>query len=288
MTPPRLVRPMLAKTYEPRYWIPGGMFVQPKLNGIRAMYKNGVFMSRDGLAWSKDCLSHIRAALASLPSDIILDGELYVHGLSLQQINSRIAVNRTTPHDLEHTVSYNVFDQVSDMGFGIRHAELNLLWREHVPDPSALLVPTHFIHHPHHADPLFVHYKERGYEGIMYRHPLSPYSLPDICGNKENRSTYLLKRKTWQDLDADIIEVVSGNGRLSTTCGSLSLVHNGAYFSAGSGLTDLQRDELWRRKDDIYDSYAFGRAWKCKIQYEMLSDDGIPLKPIIILIPNLA
>jgi ATP-dependent DNA ligase len=295
--PPRLVRPMLAKTYEPRYWNHGGMFVQPKLNGVRAMYKNGKFMSRDGVVWSENCLSHIRAALAALPEHVVLDGELYLHGISLQQINSRVAVMRQYPHDLERSVSYYVFDQVSTEGFAVRSSELSLLWREYIAERDATHVPlvqTHFIALPRAADPLFYHYKELGFEGLMYRHPLMPYSLPDICGNKENRSPWLLKRKTWLDLDAEIIEVCAGNNRLAHTCGSVSLrfedLDTGkvVYFSAGSGLSDLQRDELWRRREDISDAFSCRAPWICKIQYEMLSDSGVPLKPTIILIPQLS
>lgn len=279
---------MLAKTWHPRYWCEDGMFVQPKLNGIRAMYNNGVFMSRDGLTWSPNCLQHLRRDLATLPASVVLDGELYLHGMSLQQINSRIAVTRTTPHNEEGIISYWVFDHVSTEGYAIRHAQLQLWLRELDDNTSVVPVPTMYIDRQSAADACFNAFKRASYEGLMYRHPHAAYSLPDTCGNKENRSQHLLKRKSWLDLDADVYEVIEGRHRLQGTCGSLgcSFMHNGrkSYFQVGSGLTDLQRRQLWELRDEILSASP---PWTVKIQYEILSDDGVPLKPIILLVPNL-
>jgi ATP-dependent DNA ligase len=289
-----MVRPMLAKVWEPRHWCPDGMFVQPKLNGIRAMYKGGRFMSRDGILWHNSCLGHLREMLQGIPPEVILDGELYIHGMSLQQINARVAVMRVEPHPDECSVTYCVFDHVSDEGFAIRNSYLNLLWRTHIEEhhkDGVVLVQTCYIGNQELGDHSFLHYKHQGYEGMMYRHPTAPYSLPDSCSNKENRSKHLLKRKTWCDLDADILAVYSGSNRLSDTCGSIYCRHiykgKPRYFSVGTGISDLQRAALWSKRIDIANDADCGQPWRIKIQYEMLSDDGIPLKPVILLIPNL-
>jgi ATP-dependent DNA ligase len=285
---------MLAKKFEERFWFPDGMFIQPKLNGVRAMYKAGMFMSRDGVLWNNACLQHLRSALAAFPSDVVLDGELYIHGLSLQQINSRCAVMRQEPHAEESTLTYNVFDLVSDEGFAIRTAQLQLLWLDYIAEADqdkVVLVPTHFAGLPRLADALFPQYKSLGYEGTMYRHPLMPYSLPDISSNQENRSKWLLKRKDWLDLDAYVLEVCSGNNRLANTCGSLSCywvneAGKKIYFSVGSGLTDMQRNELWAMREMVAEA-SDKRPWTIKVRYEMLSDGGVPLKPTVILVYNL-
>ncbi len=288
---------MLAKTWNARYWNPRGMFVQPKLNGVRAMYSNGNFVSRDGLLWSPKCLGHVREALAKIPPQVILDGELYCHGLSLQQINSRIAVNRNEPHNEESKITYCVFDLVSAEGFAIRQAELFLLFQSHIDyDPSrdapVSFVETRFAGVPKVADQAFMAWRHVGFEGMMLRCPDGPYSVPDICGNKENRSHYLLKRKDWLDLDAEIVEVTEGQHRLQGTCGSLALRYKNdsggyVYFAAGSGLSDMSRRELWEKRDLIREDYFYDKPWTAKVKYEMLSDGGVPLKPTIILINEL-
>jgi ATP-dependent DNA ligase len=285
---------MLAKVYEPRHWRACGMLIQPKVNGVRAMFSNGRFMSRDGVLWQPGCLTHLRRALGAMPPDVVLDGELYTHGLPLQTINSRIAVNRQTPHDLEPSIGYHIFDLVSDEAYAVRNALLYLLIRECVAPADAVhikFVQTMYAATPKIADMMFSQHKREGYEGAMYRDMYAPYSLPDISTNKENRSVWLLKRKDWLDLDAAIVSVESGNNRLAHTCGSLSLAfhHEGhiIYFSAGSGITDLLRDQLWERRDEIAQAYAQGKPWMVKIEYEMLSLGNVPLKPTIVQIYNL-
>jgi hypothetical protein len=49
------------------------------------------------------------------PSDWVLDGELYVHGWKLQDINQAVAVNATVRGATEKTkqVEYHIFDRVS-------------------------------------------------------------------------------------------------------------------------------------------------------------------------------
>ena len=66
-------------------------YVQPKLNGIRALYQNGNFQSRDQLPFPPGLLNHLSSPLQSaFDPSVILDGELYVHGWPLQRINAAV------------------------------------------------------------------------------------------------------------------------------------------------------------------------------------------------------
>ena len=49
---------------------------------------------------------------------------------------------------------------------------------------------------------------------------------------------------------------------------------NGAQFTAGSGLTQAQKAEYWRAGDRMLGT-------RVRINFEMLSDGGVPLKPIV-------
>lgn len=270
------VRPMLAKKFQPKRWTKEGMFVQPKLNGVRALYHEGVFMSRDGHTWQCG-VEHLRAALWAAGS-LMLDGELYVHGLSLQAINSRIAVVRTTPHDECEMIEYHVFDVVSPDPFYMRAAELEMLSR-HL-DPPIHVVPTHHASTLEFAEARFEFYKTHGYEGAIYRMPSKPYSFPELCPNQDNRVNYIMKRKDWLDLDCEIVRVEEGQGRLLNTCGALFLrTPQSVYVSAGSGMSDTERAWCWDHRDEL-------PGHTVKIKFEMFSDRLVPLKPTIILLPT--
>lgn len=270
-----LIRPMLAKTYIQSKFI-AGMFAQPKLDGIRALYQDGQFVSRDGIVWSDNCFRDLRAYLLSvIPPGTILDGEFYIHGTSLQQINSRCAVKRITPHPKESEIVYHCFDTVQLLPFYDRYVMFSQ--QNPMSHSQFAYVPTFRLTNVSEGTTMFLRFKRDRYEGLMYRHPTDPYSIPSMCGNKQNRSWSLMKRKSWLDLDATIVGCLSGEGKYSETLGSFSLAYNGIVFSAGSGLSDFQRDLYWRHRASMLGSTV-------KIQYEVLSDTGIPLKPIILLV----
>src|SRR6185295_11347505 len=99
-------------------------FATPKLNGIRAMWVPGVgFISKDGVPYNDGVLVTLERVLE--PCKLFLDGELYVHGWSLQQINSVAGVIRESPHEKEYSMQFHVFDTPhSAGGFESRQHEI--------------------------------------------------------------------------------------------------------------------------------------------------------------------
>lgn len=273
-----LIRPMLAKVYRPDLYTPG-MFVQPKLNGVRMMAHGQHLVSRGngleaGEAWSESTLTHIRNELQQLRSDIIWDGELYAHGLSLQQINSRVAVKRVSPHEHESQIQYCIFDYVSREPSFQRIAFLSRLSRE-ISTTHIQFVPTFLTRTSLEASQHYEKFKSMGFEGMMYRSSHMPYAIPGEHKRQDNRVSWLLKRKDWLDLDATIVGIDEGEGKLSGMMGSFRLLYGAKEFHAGSGPTDAERQDYWRLGPRLM-------GCLCKVKYEMLSDEGVPLKPIII------
>ncbi len=271
----RLPRPMLAKTYgsSPSCQYVPGMIVQPKLNGIRMMYCNGVCWSRDLEVWRPNHLRHIRAALSSV-KDVILDGELYLHGMPLQQINSRVAVNRTMPHKEESLIEYHVFDYVSREPMLQRIASLCrfLPVGTHVKLVSSALARTQEA-----ADNAYAGLLAAKYEGMMYRHPQAPYAIVGEHKRKDNRVAWLLKRKEWLDLDAVIVDINDGKGKHSDTLSTLRVKWRDKVFDISSGLTDMERLELWS-----YGRLLVGCA--VKIEYRELTGNGVPFHGRIVCV----
>lgn len=268
------MKPMLAKKYEDqKKKITFPAYIQPKLNGVRALYHAGQMQSRDQLFWNPTVVEHVTSQLRHIPDDVVLDGEFYIHTMPLQHINGAISINRNAPSKTTHLVEYHVFDCVDLRGLGTpfrtRYEKLQYLIFEL---SKVKVVPANTIHSYEDCDSWFFRHKAAGYEGSIIRLD-EPYGLEHTCSNKENRWDILLKRKDWLDEDCLIVDVELGTGKYESMVGSLVLVFsNGRTFRAGSGLTDMQRQRY-------LDSPPTGLT--AKIKYEMLSDTGVPLKPTI-------
>lgn len=280
------MKPMCAfKWQDHRAKLTFPFFVQPKLNGVRALYHQGVMQSRglrdeEGKVWNPEVVSHFtNDLLRACPSNWLLDGELYCHGKSLQQINSAIAVKRLKPSDKTHEIHYHIFDIIDTnslhLPFHERYQLLEQLKTNLVihSTTSLRVVPTTLVDTPGLDDDLYAAYRAEGYEGLMYRLPTVPYGFAEECGNKENRWKYLLKRKGWIDDEFEIISFQlttgeKGNQGFQLTCQT----QTGHEFQVGSGLTYEQQ---------IYFSQNSPEGLLAKVRFEMLSDKGVPLKPTL-------
>jgi len=280
------MKPMCAfKWQDHRSKLTFPFYVQPKLNGVRALYHQGIMQSRglreeEGKIWDPLVVEHFTEPLAlACPPTWLLDGELYCHGKSLQQINSAIAVKRKSKSSITDEIQYHVFDIVDTQSlhrpFHERAELLELLKTNLVIHQATTIkvVPTTLINTPGLDDELYGSYRSQGYEGLMYRLPTAPYGFAEECGNKENRWKYLLKRKGWIDdefliIGFDLTTGEKGNQGFQLTCQTSS----GTEFTVGSGLSHEQQ---------LYYSQNSPEGFLAKVRFEMLSDKGVPLKPTL-------
>ena len=261
------------------------VYVQPKLNGVRALYHQGVMQSRglreeEGKIWDPSVVEHFTKPLAlACPPTWLLDGELYCHGKSLQRINSAVAVKRKSKSSITDEIQYHVFDIVDTQSlhrpFHERAELLELLKTNLVIHQATTIkvVPTTIINTPGLDDELYGSYRSQGYEGLMYRLPSAPYGFAEECGNKENRWKYLLKRKGWVDdefliIGFELTKGEKGNQGFNLVCQTSS----GAEFTVGSGLTHEQQLYYYQNSPE---------GFLAKVRFEMLSDKGVPLKPTL-------
>lgn len=87
-----------------------------------------------------------------------------------------------------------------------------------------------------------------GGEGVMLLESNSVY--------QKKRSKDLLKIKHLEEYTLKIVDMSEGKGRLAGTLGQLHLEYKGNIVKCGSGLTDAQRDKLWRHKDKYINLFA--------------------------------
>ena len=279
------MKPMLAKKWNGKN-INYPCYIQPKFNGLRALWLPGKgLQSRDENFWTPGVLSHIEEGLELLklpPGCEGLDGEIYRHGMSLQQINSRAAVMRKTAHPKNGELQFMIFDTISIEPFSVRAWHLEEILNQVDFIDSLAVAETLYCSSPEFADLCFNMWKMAGFEGLMYRAQDMPYGKEEVCGNKENRWGWLLKRKSWEDLEGEVVDVFEGDDQWENTMGGIVLkLDSGKLVKVGSGkLTLLERKKAWDMKDELIGTTA-------SIQFECLSDGGIPLKPVILCLYGL-
>lgn len=280
---------MLARTYGPRFdSFP--CYIQPKFDGVRALYQSGVLQSRDEKIWLRTKHPALFDELASAHSLIgkrLLDGELYVHGWKLQRINGAMATNSPGPRDDTHLVEYHIFDCIDERGFS---APFSKRWFEFAQQLRALDLPhvkiatTGYVEYPYVVDHIFNELTAYGYEGIMLR-PDGPYETGQTDHGTERRSRYLWKHKQWEDGEFRCIGTTAGEGKADIGIGALvlqtdpqgpaSVIPDPAPFKVGTGFSDEERI-LYASNPPI------GRL--VKVKYRFLTNDGIPFNPSFICI----
>lgn len=247
--------------------------VQPKLDGdrCRAIFDaSGHVTLLSSEEHEINSVPHIKDQLENMGlSSVELDGELYTHGASHQQIHG--AVSRTVNlHSAFEEVEYHIFDIVSEDKQGKRLVALN----EHIKNTQNVKkVPCDVKYSVDEIVEQMNTYIEQGYEGIIIRHPLAPYV--------RKRSVNIMKFKPRKDdwyVVTGVEEEISITGIPKNSLGALWLKGDeDEPFKVGSGsyLTRENRIELWKIRDSL-----IGRV--AHIKYQHLTERKVPRFPVIV------
>jgi DNA ligase 1 len=266
-----------------RRWNSDQVIVQPKINGLRchAIRRTGDrfrLFSREDNEFTQ--LPLINAALENMAFDNVrplhFDGELYVHGMSLQDIRT-ICKRTTTQHPDHDVMEFHIFDRIPfyvepSKSQTSRLLSLNqLLCWPHKQDRQRIHIVPFYQQNLDEVDSLLAQHLSEGYEGIMLRNPNALYEF--------RRSNNLLKLKPRQIGAFTILyanEAIDIYGMPKDTLGSLTLrLVDQRTFHCGAGqLTHPQRQFLWDHRDQLPGKTAH-------IHYQELSDAGIPQQPIL-------
>lgn len=259
-------------------------FCQPKLNGERAIFYQGWLYSRTGKRFKQCVIPHILKDLCDQfinHRNLLIDGELYCHGLSLQQIGSICRVNRTTQHPDYKRIQFHIFDaaHVIEIAGGQRldfFKRYNQFITYFKQTDSLKLVPLYEVLDSKHADDMYDTFITQGYEGIMYR-------LQPCYYNKGSRSTDLIKRKKFDTCRALVVDVFEGKrtlrgskylGKLGGVVCEAIITDKKVRFRVGSGFDDRQRETFWNDKSLILGKHL-------EVQYQYLNASGIPNHPVL-------
>jgi len=214
------IKAMLAHKYDPdKADYPS--YIQPKLDGVRCLFtKDGAF-SRAGNQFMN--VKHIEKDLEVVFNrypNLILDGELYNHGLKddFEKIISLVKKKKPTDEQRDEAaqqVQYHMYDVASfpqatytwRMGFITRLNDSSVVRTS----PHLVIIDTKVALDLDEAMSLHSHNLRSGYEGSMYR------SLDGYY--KGTRSWDLMKFKDFHDDEAVIVGYETGKGKRQGTLG---------------------------------------------------------------------
>ncbi len=249
---------------------PTPYIVQPKYDGIRcrAVPVNGEYLllsSEENIIYS---VPHINDALRNLHLQAELDGELYCHRMSFEEITS--IVSRTVNlHSNFFEIKYHIFDIINDQPQMRRQISVAALQGIH---PCIRVTPFWLCESLDDVMKTYDKIIELGYEGIIVRHFQAPY--------ERKRSTLVMKFKPKKEDNYVITgyeEETSIDGVPKGRLGSLQcLSGDGNVFSVGTGFTDEVRETLWTHKEGI-----IGKIAKVKYQH-LTSGRKVPRFPVFV------
>ncbi len=257
------------------------LFIQPKLDGIRLIAKldqngNVLLVSRrhKEIIGFDHVKSEIKQLLQGQPDDIILDGELYLHGMNLQDISG--IVRQEDDMESKNKLKYYIFDAFTinnTNGYDARYKLLSSLFKSNKNLKYTVLTETLEANTIQEADEFFNQKIKDGYEGAVYKSANKAY---EYSFNKEKRSMYYLKRKQSFDAEYKIIGFTSGKGKDKDCVIFICETDTKKQFNSVPNGTYDYRKELYQDCLDNFDSKYKNQY--AKVYYEDLSKDGVPLR----------
>lgn len=268
------LEPMLAREFEEaaragRVAYPA--LVQPKLDGVRVLASSGALWSRRGSSFGH--LARVRAALRALPEGVVLDGELYAHGLGFQRVVS--LVRNVGSAAGERELELHAFDVAAappallppGAPFAARLELLRALAAR--LDPAVVrVVETREAAGRAAVDGALRGYLERGYEGAVVRDPASPYAAG-------RRSAGLLKYKRFATDEFEVVRAEEAGGKDAGTAVLVCRAANGREFRVRpEGPREARAELLARARRG-----GLGGA-RLTVRYQELTRGGVPRFPV--------
>ena len=256
-----------------------------KIDGVRCSFylKDGqvVSASRGGGDYDAST-SHIRnhpdmIKLFEVNPNLILDGELYIHGRSLQYISGCARREKEDPRNegLEYYI-YDIMDDTKTAQERWEYIMEVVCYNLHITDfdPNAnweegqlkvRVVPQEEVAGWTNIQKLHDKYVSEGFEGIVIRDPDKPY-------NYGGRTNAMIKIKMYQDAEFEIVGY--SDGLRPEDMVFVCKTEEGKEFEAKPmGPRELKYEYL-ERMDELIGKMA-------TVKFFYFSDDGRPLQPVL-------
>lgn len=249
-----LMQPMLAQVYKKNVVDISDAYVQYKYDGNRCLItkQDGKLIAYSRRGKEFTTLGHILEGMW-IEEGATVDGELYSHGATLQEIVSW--VRKEQPGTKR--VSFHGYDYIDTTPYAQRLERLqDITWGEH-----AHLVPTKHISEVD-LDLEFRGARDEGYEGLILRVGQGGYEV-----NKRSKS--LLKVKEFFDAEFKVIGIELSKAKIPVA----QCLVNGQIFACTLPGTFEEKDQQFINKE-----HYIGKA--LTVTFSGYTKDGIPFQPI--------
>ena len=269
---PSVSLPMKVKSYQDQlHNIEFPCFSTPKLNGVNAVFKRVessiTIYSRGGEVYPS--IPHIEELIHVVMDELNhneLNAELYIHGEHLQDIQSAVK----KPNKLSPRLTAGIFD-IADCSeiYKVRNKKLveleGVLTKVGSPVLNFVNFLTGVVCESHeHIEKHYNFCMTQSLEGTVIKNFKALYQ-------HNVRSSDMFKYKKTQDAEYQIVDCETDkNGHPVFHC----LTEEGKLFKVKPKGTDAERKAIIANFESQYLNNWY------KIEYEVLSKDGIPLKPI--------
>ena len=232
---------MLASPFEERKF--NNVIVEPKLDGIRAVYFNGNLFTRNGKIL--EGFNEVQEQLNEFPKDLVFDGELMGKDFtSTQELTFKKSNNKTG-------VNYNIFDCLPVDEFQQGKSKQILIDRKETLKEiytdignnnytgNLKLVQSSYIGKYDMGIINDIHYQivQQGFEGSMLKNADSIYEA--------KRTKTWLKLKNFDLLDLKVIDIFEGEDKYSGMLGGVVVDYKGYSVKVGSGFNEEDRVKFW-------------------------------------------
>jgi len=225
-------------------------YVQPKYDGFRGVYlpsEEGFRMvSREGKTFkNKGLPGHFKALLGV--SEYVLDGELYSHEVSFEELDSIITTeDKVIPKDLKFIV-YDCIplkdweNEVCTISYEDRLKTLRRILNNQVADYKKVIdVPNDICDTPKEVKDLYKKYLSEEYEGAMIKAINGKYQWKRVTV----KSGEVLKLKPFKSLDMRIVSIYAGEGDFTGMAGGVVVTDGNITCRCGSGFDVHTREKM--------------------------------------------
>jgi len=282
----RFFQPMLAKKFLDRQdGVTYPVMVQRKLNGTRCVVHGDIDSMETGAgAFSRKgeqyfCVEHIIRDLLRVHArypNLVFDGELFKHGVPLNEIASLVSVNRkekdVTDEDREvarRTIQFHIYDvwdaDNPNMTYKQRYDLLSSIFNEFKFEFCEFVFTEEALDFEQVME-LMEGFVDDEYEGAIIRLPFEKY--------ENKRSNNLLKLKQFFDDEFEVIDIeaTEKGDRAGKAKRIICKLPNGETFASNIRGTMEELETLFLTKSEHIGKLA-------TVEYQELSPYGVPLIP---------
>ncbi|MBD3378043.1 hypothetical protein GF406_23640, partial [candidate division KSB1 bacterium] len=247
---------LLATTFDEKLLkkFPSLVYFQPKLRGMRclAKWEDEGFSLYSSTGLPIKFHEEVKFQLGIFTETFreyrtTMDGELYLHGLSQEEING---IGKRTSSCPNRLLEYHIFDIADESIQSVRMEKLSRM--KSMLELFSEDLPLIKIVKPYldtrsswvvHADD---YVRIQGYEGLIIRDPYGFY--------EHKKSKSILKFKPTEVDEYTIINCIEGTGWAKDSLGAFKVQDtDGTEFNVGTGraLTKASRKILWERRSEL-------------------------------------